>query len=517
MASEDDFDDIVVGGGTSGAVVAARLSEDPGRRVLLLEAGPDFERADDLPAPLRGSRAPVMAGFNWDQRAALGDPDDAASKAVFPYPVGRVIGGSSAINAAIALRPLPQDFAAWAEAAGPDWRWDQVLPAFRALEHDLDFSGPAHGDRGPVPIRRPQRLAPWAQAFREACVQSGLPLLPDLNDGGDGPGVGLLPANRVDGLRVSSAVAYRMPARGRRNLDVRGGHVVQRVLFEGRRATGVQVLHQGRHITLQGRRVVLCAGAIQTPALLMRSGIGPAAVCRAHAGACIAERPGVGARLLDHVAVTLWMKPREGSPADEPALAQHQALARLDAGGARAALNLLPVTGADVSGMPALAALLGGPRAHALSVMLARPRSHGRVSLDPDGEACIALNIGADAQDIDDLAHGVRSAWALARSAALATEASPVAPWNDATVASDTLLRAAVRRWASGTWHAAGTARMGPADDPGAVVDSHGHVHDVDSLLVADASVMPTLPSTPTALACLMLAERIAAWLRQAP
>lgn len=519
-AADEVFDAIVVGGGTAGAVVAARLSEDPRRRVLLLEAGPDHACIEDLPPPLHSARGPVMAGFNWPRMAALGPPG-AAARPSFPYPVGKVMGGSSATNAAIALRPLPQDFAAWAAAAGDEWAWDQVLPVFRCLENDLDCGGPAHGDAGPIPVQRPRRLAPLQQAFHDACRQAGLPPLPDLNDGSAHSGIGLLPANSRGGLRISSAVAYRMPARGRANLVVRGHHTVQRVLFDQRQhAIGVQALPPGGSLrTLHAGLVVLCAGAIHTPALLLRSGIGPADACRARTGRCVADLPGVGAGLMDHAAVTLWLLPREGrgpdAEPDDPALAQHQVLARLDAGGEAAALGLLPVTSVDITSRPTLAALLGARRAHALSVLLARPLSRGRVDLDDSGEARVALNIGAEPKDVAGLAAGVRHAWALARSAALASEVRGIALWSEADLTRDDLLQAAVRRWATGTWHAAGTARMGRADDPGAVVDAHGRVRGVPGLVVADASVMPALPSTPTQLACLMLAERIAGWLRR--
>jgi choline dehydrogenase len=280
----------------------------------------------------------------------------------------------------------------------------------------------------------------------------------------------------------------------------------------------VEVLHGGRLQRFGAGRISLCAGAIHTPALLLRSGIGDAAECRRLGAEPVAHLPGVGQGLMDHPAVVLWLRPTEPAGAAAPQ-AVHQLLARacsgIDGGpDAEPDLTLFMLSHFPTAHTPRLEAMLGTPQAHGISVMLARPASQGQVRLRsaaPQEPPRIELGLGSAPQDVERLMAGLRLAWRIAHAAPLASHARSIFLWREATLASDPLLRSAVQRQMTGTWHAAGTARMGPRPEAGAVVDEHFSVHGVAGLRVVDASVMPVLPSVPTALACMMLGERAAA------
>jgi choline dehydrogenase len=508
------YDDIIVGGGSAGAVLAARLSEDPARRVLLLEAGPDYPALESAPEDLQNSWRMSLQAHDWGLTA------EAVPGRAIPYPRGRVVGGSSAVNAAIALRGVPADYDEWAALGNDQWSWAKVLPHFRCLEDDPEGDGRLHGRGGPVGICRwrPDELIPTQRAFFEVCRRLGFPEVADHNHP-QATGVGPFPQNRQGRRRLSAATCYLLPARDRPNLTIRPHCLVDRVLFAGGRAVGVDLSATAKPEQVHGRRVTLAAGAIGSPAILLRSGIGATATLAGLGIETVADLPGVGAGLADHPVTRLLLVPKPGSCSLNTPLAQ--VVLRYTAPGSDEFNDMQQVMFshvdvAGIGGQQAVAAV-GTPLAIGLPVALERPRARGRLLLaskDPLVQPRIQLNFAADPEDLRRLMGGVRLAWQIAHQPEIARHTHHVALLSEETLNSDDALAAYVRATVTTQFHPCGTARMGLADDPMAVVDQHCRIHTIENLRVADASVMPSIPRANINLTCLMIGEHVSDWMR---
>lgn len=495
MSASGRFDCVVVGGGSAGCVVAARASEDPDRRVLLIEDGPDPQPVPEVVADPKRQSALILES-PYVRMYDVERPDGST----FPLLSGRIMGGGSSVNNLAVVRPMAADFEAWSRYGGEAWSYDALLPLMRAIEADPDFADdPIHGASGPLRLHRGYRLDdpadPPVRALLEAAAALGLPRCDDLNV--PAPfGVCASPYSLVDGRRQSSANAYLDPARGRPNLTILADTAVTRVRLEGDRATGVEARQADGTVTrYDADEVILSAGVFHTPQLLLLSGIGPTDELERLGIAPAVCLPGVGQGYQDHAVVYVTF---QGTTElrETYVIPKVRLIAKSDPGRDVADLHIFMHPSIRVEGLPPLLPV---------SVRLLEHRSHGRVrlaSVDPGALPIVDPELLVDPGDLDAMLGGLELVQRLVARPELAAFYGERLDPPPGTDPADH-----VRQSYISYYHGVGTCRIGPVGDPGAVVDPQLRVHGIRGLRIADASVLPTVPRANTNLAAMLVGE----------
>ena len=512
------YDYVIVGAGSAGCTLASRLTENPDVSVLLLEAGPDYPEFNQLPDDVKLGNNMWRSAYGPHSWGYLATATPRQSEQII-IPRGKTTGGSSSINGQVLFRGIPEDYDNWAKWDNPEWSFANVLPYFKKLENDLDFpGGDFHGNDGPIPVRRYKReeWLPYFGAFYDACVSLGYPAHPDHNHP-ETNGVAPRPLNNIDGVRMSTALTYLSMARHRLNLTVKGNVIGHKINLDGKRAVGVTAESGGEVFTVEADQVIVSSGAIASPQLLLLSGIGPKFHLDELGIETLHELPGVGENLRDHpAAFALFKGDSEPPDIDAPNI---QIGLRISPEGSPtdAALQISPILMSSAHA-PSSVVIESDDFHFGISFALQNARGKGRIRLastDPREQPDINYDYLSDPYDRQQMRHGLRMALEIASESPFKEYIIERLNPTDTDLESDDSMDDWLLRNAYTQHHSSGTCKMGDASDSMAVVNQYSHVHGIENLRVVDASIMPDVIRANTNATTIMIAEKVADWIKE--